>query len=77
MKTRKLAWAVCPIQQGDNVESKPSEVWARHLHWNARPDFKQAVRFLFKVGHSAFKPKRLWASAEPHASAIRKSLHEL
>ncbi len=38
-------------------ERKPA--WARHLHWNARPDFKQAVRFLFQTGESEFKPKRL------------------
>jgi hypothetical protein len=38
-------------------EQKPN--WARHLHWNAWPDFKQAIRFLFKVGESAYKPKRL------------------
>ncbi len=37
-------------------EQKPS--WAKHLHWNARPDFRQGVRFLFKTGGSAFKPKR-------------------
>ncbi len=36
-------------------EEKP--VWARELHWNARPDFKQAVRFLFKTGQSEYKPK--------------------
>jgi hypothetical protein len=35
-------------------EEKPA--WASHLHSNARPDFKQAVRFLFKTGQSAFKP---------------------
>ena len=33
--------------------------WAKHLHHNARPDFKQAVRFLFKAGESAFRPMRL------------------
>jgi hypothetical protein len=38
-------------------EEKPA--WAKHLHWNARPDFKQALRFLFKTSQSAFKPKRL------------------
>jgi hypothetical protein len=37
-------------------EEKPT--WAKHLHANARPDFKQAVRFLFKTGNSTFKPKR-------------------
>src|SRR5690242_105108 len=35
-------------------EEKPA--WAKHLHWNARPDFKQAVRFLFQTGESTFKP---------------------
>jgi hypothetical protein len=38
-------------------EEKPT--WAKHMHWNARPDFKAAVRFLFKKSDSAFKPKRL------------------
>src|SRR5262249_17924080 len=28
--------------------------WAKHLHWNARPDFKQGLRFLFKTRESAF-----------------------
>jgi hypothetical protein len=37
-------------------EEKPA--WAKHLHWNARPDFRQAVRFLFRTRQSAFKPKR-------------------
>ncbi|REK09852.1 MAG: hypothetical protein DWQ37_17225 [Planctomycetota bacterium] len=32
--------------------------WMRHLHSNARPDFKQAVRFLFETGDSTFRPKR-------------------
>jgi hypothetical protein len=36
-------------------EEKPT--WTRHLHWNARPDFKQGLRFLLKTGESAFKPK--------------------
>jgi hypothetical protein len=39
-----------------NGELKPS--WARHLHSNASPDFKQAVRFLFETGESTFKPDR-------------------
>jgi hypothetical protein len=30
--------------------------WANLLHWNARGEFKQAVRFLFKTGESEFKP---------------------
>jgi hypothetical protein len=37
-------------------EAKPA--WARHLHWNSRANFKQAVRFLFQTGDSAFKPQR-------------------
>jgi hypothetical protein len=49
-------------------EEKPA--WAKYLHWNARPDFKQALRFLFKVGHSQFKPKRLQPRAEPDGPAI-------
>lgn len=32
--------------------------WASHLHWNARGDFKQALRFLFQVGDSAFRPRQ-------------------
>jgi hypothetical protein len=42
-------------------EEKPA--WAGHLHWNARPDFKQAVRFLFRTGESAFRPPRPLSSA--------------
>jgi len=38
-------------------ETKPA--WAKHLHLNARPDFKQGVRFLFRTGETAFRPKRL------------------
>lgn len=37
-------------------EQKPA--WAKHLHWNARPDFKQGVRFLWQTADSAFRPKR-------------------
>jgi hypothetical protein len=40
-----------------------SPAWARHLHWNARPDFKQALRFLWKTGESAFQPKRFQQQA--------------
>ena len=40
-------------------EKNPS--WMKHLHWNARPDLKQALRFLFGTGESTFKPKRLLA----------------
>jgi hypothetical protein len=47
-------------------EERPA--WAKHLHWNARPDFYQAVRFLFRTGESAFKPKRLQSRAEPGPS---------
>lgn len=38
-------------------EERPD--WSAHLHWNARPDLKQAIRFLFKTGDSAYKPPRL------------------
>lgn len=37
-------------------EEKPS--WAKHLHVNARPDFNQALRFLFKTGDSTFRPAK-------------------
>jgi hypothetical protein len=37
-------------------EDKPA--WTKYLHWNARPDFKQGLRFLFKTGNSLFRPKR-------------------
>lgn len=40
-------------------EEKPA--WAKHLHSNARSEFKQAVRFLFKTWDSTFKPKK-WRS---------------
>jgi hypothetical protein len=43
-------------------EQKPS--WAAYLHWNARPDFKQAVRFLFKNAESRFKPVKLRSRTE-------------
>jgi hypothetical protein len=39
-----------------------SPAWSKHLHSNARPDFKQALRFLFKTGESLFKPKRFRSS---------------
>jgi hypothetical protein len=42
-------------------EDKPT--WAKYLHLNARPDFKEAARFLFKTGQSSFKPKRLRSRA--------------
>lgn len=38
-------------------EQKPP--WASHLHWNARPDFKQGVRYLFKTSDSTFRPLKL------------------
>lgn len=30
--------------------------WAKHLHWHARPEFKQALRFLLETGDSTFRP---------------------
>jgi len=44
-------------------EEKPA--WAPYLHWNARADFKEAVRFLFKTGESTFKPTRLTSQERP------------
>jgi hypothetical protein len=38
-------------------EEKPS--WASQLHWNARPDLKQGIRYLFCTGDSEFRPLRL------------------
>ncbi|MCI0642905.1 MAG: hypothetical protein L0Y72_06005 [Gemmataceae bacterium] len=38
-------------------EEKPA--WTKHLHWNARADFKQSLRFLWKTGDSGFRPKGL------------------
>ena len=35
-------------------ERKPA--WAKHLHFNARPEFKQALRYLQETGDSAFQP---------------------
>lgn len=43
-------------------EEKPA--WAQHLHWNARADFKQALRFLLKTGDSAYQPQRWRSQAE-------------
>ena len=40
-------------------EKEPA--WSKHLHWTARLEFKQSVRFLFRSGESAFKPKGLTA----------------
>jgi hypothetical protein len=37
-------------------EQKPT--WAKHLHWNARPDFKQGLRYLLATQDSSFKPVR-------------------
>lgn len=31
--------------------------WIQHLHWNARPELRQAIRFLFRTGESTFTPK--------------------
>ena len=47
---------------------EPRPAWAKHLHLNARPDFRQALRFLFETGRSEFKPKRLRSRAEPGAA---------
>jgi len=33
-----------------------SPEWAKHLHWNVRGEFRQAVRFLFETGNSIFCP---------------------
>ncbi len=38
-------------------EEKPA--WAKHLHFHARADFNQGVRYLFKTGASSYKPLRL------------------
>src|SRR5215469_9466347 len=35
-------------------ERRPA--WARHLNWHARPEFKQALRFLLETGDSEFRP---------------------
>jgi hypothetical protein len=35
-------------------ERRPS--WAKHLNWHARPEFKQALRFLLTAGDSTFCP---------------------
>ncbi len=43
-------------------EAKPA--WARHLHFNARPELRQAIRFLMKTGDSAFKPKRFRSKSD-------------
>jgi hypothetical protein len=43
-------------------EEKPS--WVKFLEWNARPDFRQGLRYLLKTGNSGFKPKRLHSNAE-------------
>ncbi len=43
-------------------QEKPS--WAQYLHWNARPDFKQGLRFLLKTGDSTFKPTGLRSAME-------------
>lgn len=35
-------------------ERKPA--WGKHLHFNARPEFKQALRYLLETGDSTFQP---------------------
>jgi len=50
-------------------EEQPA--WAKHLHWNSRPDFKQAVRFLFRTGESAFRPKPWLSRAESNTPPDR------
>ncbi len=37
-------------------EEKPA--WAEHMHYNARPDFYQALRFLHKTKDSTFRPAK-------------------
>lgn len=44
-------------------EIKP--VWARHLHWNALPDFRNGVKFLFKTLDSGFRPRASRSSPRP------------
>ncbi|MGL6076142.1 MAG: hypothetical protein ACRC8S_18440 [Fimbriiglobus sp.] len=36
--------------------------WAKHIHFNARGEFKQSLKFLHKTQDSTFKPKRLRAN---------------
>jgi hypothetical protein len=43
-------------------EEQPA--WAKYLHWNARADFKEALRFLVKTRNSSYKPKRFRSKVE-------------
>ncbi len=38
-------------------EQKPA--WGRHLHWNARGEFRQGLRYLWQTGDSVFTPPHL------------------
>lgn len=38
--------------------------WAKHLRYDARAEFQQGVRFLFKTGESTFRPKRMRMSGK-------------
>jgi hypothetical protein len=44
-------------------EERPA--WAKYLHWNARADFKEALRFLSKTSQSTFRPRKLHHRATP------------
>ena len=44
-------------------EEKPA--WAKHLHWNARGDLKEGLRYLLKTADSAYKPKGLRSKRGP------------
>ena len=35
---------------------EPRPPWAKFLCWDTQPDFKRALRYLLKTGHSSFKP---------------------
>lgn len=39
-------------------QGKRWPAWANHLRSDARPDFKQAVRYLFETHDSSFRPQR-------------------
>lgn len=43
--------------------------WAKYLHWNARPDFKQSLHFLNQTGESEFKPIRYRPPSELNTEA--------
>ncbi len=51
-----FGYALAHLAWFQGQESPP---WAKHLHVNARAEFKQAVRFLFKTEQSRFKPTKL------------------